>query len=250
MICPASGPGRNCSSAAEIGRPSGSGNCGPSMILPSEVLTIFTGHMLVLTLHRQGCLVPLVHCLFFLPRRTRLNAAMSTVIADRPVVVHDHGSVINIRHIGDADVGHGTVVIKLSSAPFPAVKSHARVAETVVNSTVETNVRSPVSCMPQVKPISPSPVSGRPQHANGRDHPGAGHPVVAVIIVPSPVARRPEIARAWADGLRVNRQWRRPHANRDPNRDLRKRCCRKSQNDNGQYQPTDCAFMNVHDPPP
>src|ERR1700726_80955 len=121
MICPASGSGRNCTPAAEISRPSGRGDRGPSMILPSEILTIFTGHVLVLTLHRQGRLVPLVHCVFFLPRRTRLNPALSPVVADRPAIVHDHGSVINIRHIGDADIGHGAVVVKLSSAPFPAV---------------------------------------------------------------------------------------------------------------------------------
>jgi hypothetical protein len=133
------------------------------MILPGEVLTIFTGHMLVLALHRQGRLVPLMHCVFILPRRPRLNTAPSTVVAYRPVVVHDHGAVINIRHIGDADIGHGTVVIKLPSAPFPAVKSLARVAESIVDSAVEADVCSPVSCVPQVKPISPTPVSGRPE---------------------------------------------------------------------------------------
>src|ERR1700687_3910159 len=223
MICPASSPGRDCSPAAEVGRPSGSGNCGPSMILPSEILAIFTGHMLVLALHRQGRLMPLVHCAFILPRRTRLNPAASAVVANCPAVVHDHSSVINIPHIGDAHIGHGTVVVNLSSAPFPAVKSLARVSESIVDSTVEADVRSPVACVPQVKPISPTPVSRRPQHANGCYHPGAGHPVVAVIIVPSPVARRPEIARAGTDGLCVNRQWRRPHANRDAHGDLRKR---------------------------
>src|ERR1700687_529543 len=129
MICPASGPGRNCTPAVEISRPSGSGDRGPSMILAGEVLTIFTGHMLVLALHRQGRLMPLVHCAFILPRRTRLNPAASAVVADGPVVVHDHSSVINIPYIRDADVGHRAVVVKLPSAPLPAVKSLARVAE-------------------------------------------------------------------------------------------------------------------------
>src|SRR5579864_1535271 len=147
-----------------------------------------------------------MRCHLFLPCRARLKATRATVVAYIPRIVDYHRSVINIGHVGDAAVGDGAVVVEVSSVPLPAGKSHAGITESVINSAIEANVRPPVSRVPDIESPAPSPITWRPQHADRRHHPGTRNPVVAVVVVPSPVARRPEIAWAGADGLRVNRQ--------------------------------------------
>ena len=234
VIFTASRPGWNRRAGAEIAGPGGRRDRGTSMIFRREVLPILAREPLVLALGRNRSNVPFVYGQFFLPRRTRLNSSGSTVVADIPGIVHHHGSVVDTGHVRDADIGHRAVVIEVSSTPLPAHKSHARIAESVVNSSVKTDVRTPVAGMPCIKSTAPTPVSGRPQHAYRRHYPSARHPVVAVVIVPGPVPGRPEVAGARTDRLRVNRQRRRPDAHRDANRDLRKRSARKRQNDDCQ----------------
>src|SRR5207245_10281149 len=98
-----------------------------------------------------------------------------------------------------------------------SVKSRAGIAEAVINTAVEADVRAPVAAVPDVKAVVPSPITGRPVQAYRSDHPGTGHPVVAIVIVPRPVAGRPDVAGAGADGLRVDRQrgWADPHRYED-----------------------------------
>ena len=204
----------------------------------------------MLGLSRQRSGVLLMRGRLFLPRRTRLNPFGSTVIARGPRIVHHHGSVIDMGHVRDANVGDGPVVVERSSTPLPSRKSHARIAESVVNSAIEADVRSPVASVPSVESSAPSPISGRPQHADGRNYPGARHPVVAGVIVPGPVPGGPEEARSRTNRLRVNRQQRRADADRDANRDLRKRCRRKRKNDDCQQQPANCGSISVHCPSP
>src|SRR5580658_433309 len=124
------------------------------------------------------------------------------VVDDRAVYVHDGG-----------------VIEKVSALPVASGEADANVAEAVVNASVKTDVRSPVTGIPGVDAISPTPVTGSPEETSfRRENPGAGYPVV-VSIVPSPVAGRPEIAISGTNGLGINRQsWR---SNRDGHADLR-----------------------------
>src|ERR1700693_1782582 len=135
----------------------------------------------------------------FLVHRTRFHPAGSAVVAYGPRIVHHHGSVIDASHTGHADIGDGAVVEELSSAPLPSHKSYAGVAESVVDSAIEADVRSPISRMPGKDSPAPTPVAGSPQHADGRHDPGARDPVVAFIVVPGPVSGRPKITRPRAD---------------------------------------------------
>ena len=196
------------------------------MILRREVLAILAGNSLVLGLLGQRGDMPLMRRLFFLRRGTRLEATCSPVIAHGPRV-HHHASTIDMGHARNADVGDSAVVVERSSAPLPADKAHTRIAEAVVNSAIEANVRSPVSRVPGIEPSAPSPISGSPQHADRRHDPGARHPVVAGVIVPSPIAGCPEVAWSGADRLCVNRQRWRSDSNRYAHHDLRKRRGRK-----------------------
>jgi len=110
---------------------------------------------------------------------------------DRGVYVHDRG-----------------VVKEVASSPVSALKASAHVAESIKNATVEADLFSPVASVPEVNSVAPSPISRSPKETNfGRESPRAGNPVVVtIVIVPSPIAGRPQIARARTDGLYVHRQ--------------------------------------------
>src|SRR5579871_564182 len=173
--------------------------------------------------------VRLVGIRFFLRRRMSLHTAGSAVVTDvvhRSVVHHDR-LVVDIGHIGYADVSDTTVVVKPASAPFAPDKSHADVAKTVINASVEAHVRPPVAGMPRVESAAPSPIAGGPKHPDGRNDPRSGHPVVSAVIVPGPVAGCPEIARTWTNRLSVHRQRGGSNADRNPHGDLPKRRGRK-----------------------
>ena len=141
---------------------------------------------------------------FFLGSGTRINAARATVIADDSGVEHD-GSVVNVSDVCHAHVGDVAVVVERSAAPLTANKSHPGIAESVVDSAIEADVRSPVSWMPRVGTSTPTPISGCPEHADRGHNPGAGHPVITIVITPSPITGSPEVTWAGTDGLRINR---------------------------------------------
>src|SRR4029077_7817775 len=110
---------------------------------------------------------------------TRGDSAFAAVECDAGLVVH-HDCTINID-VGYVDGIHahdGSVVEESSAAPLPPEEADAAITEAVVNATVKTDVRAPVTGMPEVKAAAPSPVARSPQHADRCDHPGTGHPVV------------------------------------------------------------------------
>jgi len=113
---------------------------------------------------------------------------------DRGVYVHDRG-----------------VVEEAAPLPVSALKASAHVSESIENATVEADLLSPVASIPEVDAVAPAPISWSPQEADlGRENPRARYPVVvAIVIVPSPIAGRPEIALARTDGLYVHREKRR-----------------------------------------
>ena len=67
------------------------------------------------------------------------------VMDDRAVYVHDGG-----------------VVEKVSALPVASAEANATVAEAVVNATVKTDIRSPVTGVPGVGTVGPTPVTGSP----------------------------------------------------------------------------------------
>jgi hypothetical protein len=125
-------------------------------------------------------------------------------------VVHDDRLVIDVGNIGDVHVGHVAVVVEVASAPLATVETFTGIAEPIVDAAIESDVWTPVAAVKKVEAFVPSPPARSPEHANGSDHPCARNPVVAVVIVPGPIARRPEIARSGTEWLRINRQGRWP----------------------------------------
>lgn len=153
--------------------------------------------------------------------RLRLNAAPSTVKADPPrviviatvvvdhhrAVVHNDGSIdIGIVNIGGVHIGEGCVVVESISPPATAPIAVTVIAVAVVHAAVESNFRTPVTGVPGISGVAPSPIARSPVETRLRSfHPRAGYPVISVAS-PSPISRGPDVARSRTLGLLVNGQ--------------------------------------------
>lgn len=162
-----------------------------------------------------------------------MNPAVATVVTDPRIVVDDNRLVVDVRDICDVNVGDATVVKVPVALPIPAEKSGAGVTKAIINAAVETDVRSPIAAIPNVETVIPAPVAGGPKHSDGSKHPSARNPVVAIVVIPRPVARRPDITLSWTQGLNINgqRRWTDPDRNSDA--DFGRRCGTKG---NRHYQ--------------
>jgi len=149
-----------------------------------------------------------------------MNPAVAAVVTDPRMVVDDNRLVVDVRDISDVNVGHATVVIISVALPIPAEKSGAGVTKAIIDAAVETDVRSPIATIPNVETVIPAPVARSPKHSDGSKHPSARNPVVAIVVIPSPVARRPDIALPWTQGLNINGQCRWADPDRNSNADL------------------------------
>jgi hypothetical protein len=151
---------------------------------------------------------------------------MSAVIAhsvDR-YIVDDCSVDVHIPDDGSVYAAHSSVVVEVVTAPIAAFISVAVVAEAVVDAAVEADVRSPVSGMPQITTITPTPPAWCPQQAiAGCDNPGSGNPVI-VIAIPGPVSGRPDVIRSRANGLIIDGQGRWGGVDCDSYADLSERC--------------------------
>ena len=130
--------------------------------------------------------------------------AVVTDVVHRGVV--DDRSVIDVSDVCPAHVIDCGVVIEEAMVPVPARIPGSEVAKAIINAAIESDRRPPVTCIPHIPAVVPTPVTRSPKPAHeGRPHPCAGHPVVAVSRVPSPVARGPDVARTKANWLRIHR---------------------------------------------
>ena len=162
----------------------------------------------------------LVRVSFFLRRRssTHSTRTIEASAVYRGVVV-DHRLVIHIVNLGDVHVVHSPVVVEIVPPPISALITFSTVPIAVIYSAIETDARSPVTVIPYVCPVVPSPVSGCPQVAGRRrKHPCAGNPIIIFIVFAiSPVAGRPDIIFAGTNGLHVDWQRRGRNTNRYSN---------------------------------
>src|SRR5208337_1166376 len=232
--------------SVELARPARCRNRRMSMILGCEQLPVLARRMFVLRLYCHGCSMRLAPIRFLLPSRPRFDTARA-VEADVPRVVRDDGAVVDVRHIGHVHVDHRAVVEERAASPLAAEKAYAAVSEAVVNPAVEANMRPPVASVPAIEAARETPVARGPEHADRRNYPCAGYPIVAAVVIPCPITRSPQITRARTDRLRVNRQRGRadPYRNSDPY--LRGRCRRERQHrdrqhQNSEYHPANGAF--------
>jgi hypothetical protein len=122
-------------------------------------------------------------------------------------------------------VRHLRVVEVLAASPVAPIKSSARVAESIVDSTVEANRGPPIADVPNVEASRKSPITGCPEQTRaGRKYPGAWHPVVAFAAI-SVVTGFPDITWTRTDRLRVHgkNRWSNAHTDNDAYRRDRSR---------------------------
>ncbi len=171
-----------------------------------EIPGVLSGDLLVRRLRTHGSHAPLVHRRLLLWRSTGFDAAVSAVIAhsvDR-YIVDDCSVDVHISDDGGVYVAYSCVVVETITAPVAAFISTAVIAEAVVHTPVEADVRSPVSGMPRVAATTPAPVTWCPQQTvAGCNDPGSGNPVI-VISAPGPVSGCPDVIWARANGLIVD----------------------------------------------
>jgi hypothetical protein len=175
--------------------------------------------MLSLRRHRRPVLFMSVG--FFLRRGTPLHSTRTAIECNVGFVIHDNRAVhVDVGDVYSVHVHDGGVIEERAAAPFAAAKALAAVSKAVVDSAVEADMRAPVTAVPNVEAVVPSPVSRSPQQARvGSFHPSAGYPVVAIVVIPGPIAGSPHIAFAGANGLLVNGQggWLDPDRDADAN---------------------------------
>ncbi len=137
------------------------------------------------------------------------------IVNDRPVNigVTDHPGIY---------IHYGCIIPEGAALPHAPAESHAAIAVTVINSSVITDVRSPVTGMPAVITAFISPITGRPKVSNlRRHHPDTRYPVVSIIPI-GPITRVPNIPIVWTGWLDIYRKRRWGYAGMyaDSNADL------------------------------
>ena len=121
----------------------------------------------------------------------------------------DDGFVVDVGDVDAAEIVDGPVVREDAVSPVAALVAGAHIAETVIDAAVESDMRPPISGVPNIEAISPAPISWSPEQADGRRlNPGSRYPVVTLGTV-CPEAGCPDVARAGNFGLIVDRQLRR-----------------------------------------
>jgi hypothetical protein len=74
------------------------------------------------------------------------DAIAGKIVTDVSVVVNV--GVIDVGNVHLTDIGHAAVVEEIAIVPVTAGEADAEIAETVIDTAVETDVRRPVAFMP------------------------------------------------------------------------------------------------------
>src|SRR5215470_16122642 len=206
----------------EFAGPRAGRNIRTAVVHRSKQRAVRSCGFLMLRLHGGHSNVALVSSLQLLRSWTSRCATGTTVEAhavDGRVVVDD-GCVVGVAHDGDVDVGHRAVVVVSVSLPVTAEEAGTGVAESVVDSAIEANFRSPVAVVPNVEAVIPVPIAWSPEQTDfRRKDPRAWNPEVT-IGTECPIAGDPDVAGFWADWLDIHGQYRRTNPNRDAHSNL------------------------------
>jgi hypothetical protein len=194
----------------QLRRVCGRRNGGMAVIVVERQRRIFRRHLHVLRLLRRRRHVLLIGGGNLLRRRPHRGTAGTAIVAHVGRVVDDDGLVVDVgdRHV--RDVVDGAVVEESAAAPVAALVADAAIAVAIRDAAVEADFRTPIAFMKGIDAVVPAPISWRPQQLRfRRQRPRARYPVIARIVIPGPIAGRPDVAWGRDRRLIVNRQWRR-----------------------------------------
>jgi len=176
------------------------------MVLGGELIAIGPSGRFMLLLYSRRRDVRLVRKFLLLSRGARGDAA-STAVETDVADVADHRLLVYVVDDVHIYIVHAAVVEKVSARPVATRVTVANIAEAVIDSTVEADLRTPVSGIEHVGAVTPTPVAGRPQQTDlWRFYPRTRNPVIPAIVGVTPVTRRPNVSIARTNRLRVNRQ--------------------------------------------
>jgi hypothetical protein len=136
-----------------------------SVVDCSKLTAVRAGCGLMLPLRRHGRDVAFLGVGLLPSSGLCPDTATSAVVADTIDRVDD-GPLVDVVDDGDVYVVYSSVVEEPSSTPVTAFVAHSDVTVTVVDSTVEANVWTPISDIPEIHAIRPSPISWRPEEAD------------------------------------------------------------------------------------
>ena len=100
-------------------------------------------------------------------------------VCDEMIV--DHGPIrVHVMDDGPIHVRDGRIVIERPASPKAAHEADTEIAETIIDSTVETDARAPVTLVPCIARVCVAPIAWRPIEADdGRNDPDARNPIVS-----------------------------------------------------------------------
>src|ERR1700757_1154005 len=190
------------------------GNRRLSVIGRSPQLSIRACCLSMLNLCSYGRNMSFTRGSLFRRRRAFVDSPIAAIVADagkRAVV--DDCRVVDVVNFGDAQVVHGAVVKKVALLPPSSFITMAEVTVAIVDSAIETHNWAPITLVENKTASAPGPITWRPEQTDPRcKNPCARNPIV-VVIVPGPIAGRPDIVVAGARWLLIDRQRRRSHRN-------------------------------------
>src|ERR1700722_8258370 len=128
----------------------------PPLVRRSAQLRIPSRRISMLLLRRHGSHVPLACVTFFVRTRSRVDSAFAAVKRHaRPVVLNNRRAirVVNDRLVHMHDRG---VIEEMIVFPTSAFKSVPEISESIVDAAIKSDVRSPVSGVPQKRAAAPS----------------------------------------------------------------------------------------------
>ncbi len=170
----------------------------------------------MLSLHGSRGHVLLVRRGLLLRCRLHRRAAGATVEAGPcDIRIVDHGLAIDIGDRDTAEIIDGLVVGEHAIVPASTLVTDAAITVAVIDATVETDMRSPISGIPSIIAVVPAPIAGRPKQPHGGWlNPGAWNPKISVRTI-SPIAGCPDVAGRRNFRLLVNWKLRRSNRNAD-----------------------------------
>ena len=189
-----------------------------SMIDGCKLLTVAMHRCLMRYLLTGWPHMPFLHPGFFLSSCTRSCSPAATIEANSASsLLVNHGlAYIYISNDCCIDVGNISVIMKTSISPHSTHISFPEISASIVDTTVKSNMQSPVSGMPSINTSNVTPIRRCPQITHfRRNNPHSGYPIVSVCRVICPISGYPDISFFRTRRLHINWQWRRRNRGRD-----------------------------------
>ena len=149
--------------AGKQARPLSRSNTGSALVDRGTQIVVTECRVLMIPLHRSERNVPIVLCSQLVRARPCAHAAFTAVEAHAShIVIVDNRLVVNVGNVHATEVGNGSVVVKRVATPVTALKTNTTVTVPVVDTTVETYVRTPIALVPYIEAVTPAPITGSP----------------------------------------------------------------------------------------